>query len=303
MVKKGITFAFITAFISGISVFSNGLFVTQTDPLAFAFFRNAIVALLLTGILFLTGSSKQLFQLSKKSWLKLIAIGITGGGIPFALFFMGLSRVGSTNANIINKSLFLWVAVFALPFLKEKLHWIQLVGYGILFYALFFFGSTTKLNLSFGIILVLVASIVWGIEHVIAKKTIANTSPLIVSWARMVFGLPILGTVLFMTHTLNFFAYSSSLMVSLLMSSLLLVAYMITWYSAIQHAPVTLVSSILVLAPIITILLNSIKLGKILTIQQWSNVSMLIIGVLLIVLTFKIVSSRDPAQGGAWRSH
>ena len=47
-----------------------------------------------------------------------------------------------------------------------------------------------------------------------------------------------------------------------IVSSVLLVCYMSTWYTALSKAPATLVSSILVFAPVVTALLQSAILHK-----------------------------------------
>ena len=125
--KKGIYLALFTAVISGFSVFANSIFVATTDPLIFALVRNALVAIMITMILWQTNRLRSLPSLTKKQWLQLVGIGAIGGGIPFALFFSGLSMIGPTNGNILHKTLFLWVALLALPILKERLTKMQLM--------------------------------------------------------------------------------------------------------------------------------------------------------------------------------
>ena len=142
--KKGINLAIATAVISGVSIFANSFFVSKTDPLTFTIVRNTVVALFLTAILAAFGFRQKLKNLTKKEWGKLIAIGAIGGGIPFALFFTGLSEIGALNSNIIQKTLFLWVALLAVPLLKERISKIQLVGYVSLFIGMFVVGGTIR---------------------------------------------------------------------------------------------------------------------------------------------------------------
>ena len=66
------------------------------------------------------GSLPAIRRLSGRERLGLLAIGIIGGGIPFALFFEGLALSSSPAAAVIHKTLFLWVAVLAVPFLGER---------------------------------------------------------------------------------------------------------------------------------------------------------------------------------------
>lgn len=284
MNRKGIVFAGITAFISGISIFTNGLFVTHTDPLMFVVLRNSFVAIVMTFFVFLKPKSlAQLRLLSRGQWFRLLIIGGLGGGIPFALFFTGLSKIGATDANIINKSLFLWVAVLAIPFLKEKLHWIQLVGYGVIFYATFFLGGAYRLLPSDGIFLVLGATFLWAAEYVVAKKALKVISCEIITWGRMVFGLPYLFAAVALLGKTPI-QIQGQIILPLIVSGIFLTGYMYSWYTALSKAPATVVSSVLVLAPVITIGLNYILLQKNITIQQFNTVTMLLLGVCLIVL-------------------
>ncbi len=255
--NKGIRFALITVFISGVSVFVNGLFVSGTNPVAFAFIRNCVVA----GVLSMVVSTR-LKGIERSGWIKLLLIGLIGGGLPFGLFFTGLAMTGPVTANIINKSLFLWVALFAVPVLKEKLSWVSLLGYGLIFYALFW---GEKVTLSSGNLYVLSATVLWAVEHMIAKKTLPTVKPEIIAWARMLFGLPVLGVFAFATHaTIN---VSISLLSSVIVSSMFLTAYMFFWYRALKYAPASLVSSVLVLAPVITIALKNYS-----AIDMWQSV-------------------------------
>ena len=283
MIKKGFLLSFATAGVSGISIFINALFVSKTDPLVFALTRNVAVVLLLTIILTSTNRLRRLKDLTLQEWGKLFAIGAIGGGIPFALFFTGLSQIGALNSNVIQKTLFLWVAVLALPILKERLTKIQLLGYGTLFIGMFLAGGTFKVVPKAGTWLVLGATVLWAIENIIAKATLKTVPASIVSWGRMIFGLPFLlaatafmGKVPLLTHATTY------AMMPLLVSSGLLVVYVLTWYTALAHAPATLVSSVLVVAPVITAGVAFIATHKPITSTQAPSLILLAIGMMLV---------------------
>ena len=50
-------------------------------------------------------------------------VAILGGAVPFLLFFGGLASTASTQAAFLHKTLIVWVALLAIPLLKEKLTW------------------------------------------------------------------------------------------------------------------------------------------------------------------------------------
>lgn len=274
---NGITLAFLTAIISGVSIFANSYFVANTDPLVFTFLRNMSVALIFSGIIL--KSSKLLAEiknLTRRKWIYLIAIGIIGGGIPFALFFIGLSVIGSVQANIINKSLFLWVAFMAVPILKEKLSWWSLFGYVIIFFSLFFGNNIQLSKFSLPVMFILIATFFWAVEHIIAKKALVTLSPALIIWGRMVFGLPILMSIIFIQS--KSFASSQQSVMPIIVSTLFISVYMLTWYQALKKAPVTQVSLILVLAPFITMILEMVVKGKNLNLIVLPQSILLIVG-------------------------
>ncbi len=120
--NKGIYFALATAFISGLAVFLNKFAVGfWTNSSVFTTAKNLVVAILLTSLILLVKKLPELKKLSKKDWRQLIIIGFIGGSIPFLLFFKGLTLTSATGAAFIHKTLFIWVAVLAIPILKEKI--------------------------------------------------------------------------------------------------------------------------------------------------------------------------------------
>ena len=286
MIKKGIVLSFITAIISGFSIFANTIFVSKADPLVFATIRNLLVACMFTIVLVGAKQAGRLKILSTKEWMLLIGVGAIGGGIPFALFFRGLSLIGAINGNILQKTLFLWVALLAVPLLKERIKPLQFLGYAVVFAGMFVFGGTLKVIPTMGTYLVLTATILWAIENIIAKVALRTISPLIVSWSRMVFGLPfLLAAVLFFGKTHALIAPGTYTMTPLVISSVFLAAYMSVWYLALSKAPATVVSSVLVVAPIVTAFAGSIVFHKAIIGSQYGVYGALLIGSLLIALS------------------
>jgi len=119
--KAGLLLVFLTAIISGFSIFINSFGVKGFDSSVFTFSKNVVVALFLFSIIIFLKQFNELKKLNKKQWLNLIGIGLIGGSIPFLLFFKGLQMATGAAAGFIHKTIFVYVAVFALLFLKEKL--------------------------------------------------------------------------------------------------------------------------------------------------------------------------------------
>ncbi len=115
----GTILVFITAIISGFSIFANKIFVASIDPLVFTALRALFIGLIFL-ILSFAYSNWNPKKFKKVSWKYLIAIGIIGGGIAFWMFFSGLKLTTAGRSGFIHKTMPIYVLALALIFLKEK---------------------------------------------------------------------------------------------------------------------------------------------------------------------------------------
>ncbi|MCR4263546.1 MAG: DMT family transporter [Candidatus Roizmanbacteria bacterium] len=280
--NKGIQLALGTALISGFSIFLSKILVSSMDPVVFTTLKNIFVALVLSLFVFRASYINQIKKLNRSDWVKLILIGIVGGGIPFALFFTGLSMTSAGMGAILHKTLFIWIALLAIPFLREKLSLAQMVGYVLVLWGVLW---TTGIRFTGGTgeLMVLAATILWALENVIAKKTIQHVPGIIVAWGRMFFGSLILLGVLVVTGKMGLITeWSPSLITAFLVSSILLVGYVITYYTSLQYIPVTTASSILVLSAPITALLQFGLQGQGISPANLQSYVLLVVGVAII---------------------
>lgn len=286
--KKGIYLAFLTAFISGVSNFVNKIAVDVIKPpLVFTAEKNAIVGLLIIGILIASLKWKKIKNLTRKQIIYLVLIGIIGGSLPFYLFFTGLSQIPAINGAIINKTLIIWVAILAIPFLKEKMSALQVIAVALLFGSNLIIGGFTKFQFSQGEAFVLMATILWGIEHVLAKKILPAVDPDIVTAARMGFGSLILlgaASIVAPSALVKGLMPSSTQMFWMTATVILLLGYVTTWYRALKFAPVTVVASILVSATLITNVLSAIFVTHAWNIQLGIQAFLTILGVVILWL-------------------
>jgi drug/metabolite transporter (DMT)-like permease len=286
LIRQATFLALTTAIISGVSNFLNKSAVSALqDPLIFTTLKNALVAMFLIGVILTFKKWHEIKSLSKKQALQLIAIGIIGGSIPFILFFTGLTKTTALNAGLIHKTLFLWVALLGLPILKERLTFLQWLGIGILFAANLFVGGFTGFKYNLGELMILSATILWAVENIIAKIALKNISSITVAGARMMIGSLILFLLIFwrgypsviVNLTLTQWAWVG-------LTGLLLFGYVLTWYSALQKAPATYVTTLLVPATLVTNLLSAIFVTHTLTVLQVISGLLFIAGTVLVIL-------------------
>src|SRR3989344_2600725 len=145
--KKGILLAFLASVISGFAIFYSKISVAKISPLVLTTSRNFYVGVLFLVLFLVSGRIKELKKLKKEQLTFLILIGFIGGALPFYLFFTGLQYIPAINANLIQKTLFVWVTILAVIFLKEKITAGYFVSFALIFTANFFFA---KFNLTFG---------------------------------------------------------------------------------------------------------------------------------------------------------
>lgn len=283
-VRYGMGLALVTACISGLSIFYNKtLVVSGLDPLVFNLIKNGGVALLLTSFLVIQGGAKRLAYLRFPQWLQLVSIGIIGGSIPFVLFFAALSHMPALQATLIHKTLFVWVALLAVPLLKEKLSRSQLIGYGLVLGSSLLIGGLPRFSGSIWELAVFAATLLWALENIIVKYTLRSIDTALVAWSRMFFGSAVLLLIsLWQGKTMLMFAVSPQQLLIVFGSILFLTGYVVSWYAALKYAPATLTSSILVLATPITAALQIFTTFSISPELIISN-GIIILGMILIV--------------------
>jgi len=291
--KYAIILALGTALISGTNNFLTKIAVKAVaDPVVFTFLKNAIVAVILIGIFLLFKKWNELKELNRKDVIKLLSIGAIGGSIPFILFFTGLSLIPAINAAFIHKTLFIWVALLAVPILKERVGKWPLIALMLLFVGNLTLFGLPKFNFGAGELMVLAATLFWAIENVIAKIALRNISSQLVAGARMTVGsIIILGVIIFQGNIGMLSGLSPIQWGWTLLTGVLLAGYVLTWYTALKHAPAILVASLLVLATFVTNILNAMFLTNTLSLQQLLSGLLLLIGAGILIARARYIVS------------
>lgn len=292
--KQGVYFALITSVISGVSIFLNKFAVNEIKPpLYFTSLKNLIVSGLVLSMFILMRKFKDIKKLKLKEVKYLLAIGIIGGSLPFYLYFEGLSRVSSINGAIIHKTLVIWVALLAIPLLKEKISKLQILGVSMLFLSNLVVGGFKGFEYSYGEFLVLIATLLWGVENILAKKVLKSVDPDIVVLFRMglgsliltIFTLLTVPGVVAKTLSLNF-----QQIFWIVLTSLLLFLYVKNWYKALKYSSAIFVTSVLVSSTLITNILSAIFVTHSWNFSLSFQSIFILLGVLIFVLNEKNTS-------------
>ncbi len=298
--KKGLYLVLATALISGFAVFFSKFAVSAIgNSHVFTTGKNLLVGLILSGLILTPFILPRLKKIKLNDWLKLFLIGIIGGSVPFLLFFKAVSLTSSAvNAAFIHKTLFVWVSLLAVWFLKEKIGKLQYLALGLLFLGNFALLGFKFISLGYPELLALLATLMWAVEFIIAKKVLQNIDSEIVAWARMFFGsIILLGFIGYIGKLGDLLVLSVNQWLWIFLISAFLLGYVLTWYKALKYLPAVTVTSILVIASPLTTFLNNIfvthkySFGQVL-----GSLLILSAGGIIIYSLKQIKNAKDPVR-------
>ena len=250
--RTGICLALATALISGLSVFLNGFAVRQfSDPATYTTLKNAVAAVILVGAFLAVGGVPR--ALGTRRWLGLVVLGVIGGSVPFLLFFTGLAQATAPAAAVIQKTLFIWVALLAAVLLRERLGAWQIGALGVLLLATLMVQPPTGVGWGSGESLIALATGFWAVETILARRLLASVPPLVAGAGRMGFGLVVLVGYLAVTGRIGLVTQLGPVQWAwVLGTGVLLAGYVATWYGALRRAPAATVAAVLTLGAPIT---------------------------------------------------
>jgi drug/metabolite transporter (DMT)-like permease len=255
-VGVGIGLAIITALVSGVSVFLNATAVRSVgDPVLFTTLKNGVAAIVLVTLAaaIVPNAPGVVRGLDRRSIAGLLVIGVIGGSIPFVLFFTGLASASAPAAAVIHKTLFVWVALLAVIFLGERLGGLQLAALGVLLVSQLLIQPPDGISWSSGESMIALATGLWAIEVIVAKRILARVPSPIGAASRMAVGLGLLVAYQALNGGLaGIGALGAEQWAWVLGTGLLLSAYVSTWYAALRRAPAAAVTAVLALGAPIT---------------------------------------------------
>ena len=258
--RTGVWLALVAAIVSGVAVFVNAYGVRAVpDATVYTTAKNLVAAIVLIG-LFAAGRSGRAVpvRLTPRRLAGLATVAVVGGSIPFVLFFEGLARASSTQSAFIQKTLVVWVALLAVPLLGERLGPLHVAAIGTLVAGqAVLAGGLDRLRLGTGEWLVLAATLLWAVEVVLARRLLRDVPADVLGVARMGGGvLLLLGWVAVSGRwhamaglTISGWAWAA-------LTGVILAGYVALWFAALAAAPAVDVTAVLVVAAVITAVLN-----------------------------------------------
>lgn len=265
-VSVGLGLAAITALVSGVSVFLNSTAVRSVgDPALFTTLKNGVAAVVLLTVAaaIVPRAGHVVAGLPRGRLAGLLAIGVVGGSIPFLLFFTGLAEASAPAAAVIHKTLFAWVALLAVVLLRERLGGLQVAALGVLLVSQLLITPPDGITWTSGETLIAVATAMWAVEVIVAKRVLRDVPSPIAAASRMGVGLVVLVAYLAVTGGLvGIGRLGIEQWAWVLGTGVLLSAYVASWYAALRRAPATAVTAVLTLGAPITAALQLASSGQ-----------------------------------------
>jgi len=199
------------------------------------------------------------------------------------LFFTGLAQASAPGAAFIHKTLFLWVAVLAVPFLGERHGTVTLVGLAVLLAGQALVVPPAGLVWGAGETMILAATLLWAVETVLVRRLLRSVASDVLAALRLGLGVVILIGFLLATGGLGVVAtLTPTQWAWTALTGFILAGYVGLWFAALQRAPATVVTSVLVVGAVVTGALTAVGKGAAPTPQ-------VVVGYLLIVAATALV--------------
>jgi drug/metabolite transporter (DMT)-like permease len=260
----GIVLAVGAALISGLAIYLNAFAVKQLpDAALYTTLKNAVAAFVLLGAAVGLGAAREVRSLDRRSWVGVVLVGVIGGSIPFILFFSGLAMASAPSAAFIQKTLFVWVAILAVPFLGERLGLASIAGLAVLLVGQALVLPPAGLRWGTGETLILAATGLWALETILVKRLLASIPSTVMAALRMGVGLVVLVGFVALTGKLDVIGrLDVGQCAWIALTGVLLAGYVTTWFAALERAPASVVASVLVLGAVLTGALSAASKGS-----------------------------------------
>jgi drug/metabolite transporter (DMT)-like permease len=259
----GVALAIAAALISGLAIYLNAFAVKQVpDAATFTTLKNAVAAVVLIAACAGSGAARDVRLIDRRRWPAVLAVGVIGGSVPFILFFSGLAMASAPSAAFIQKTLFVWVALLAVPFLGERLGIASIMGLAVLLVGQVLVVPPDGIRWGTGETLILTATLFWAAETVLVKRLLGPIPSHVMAALRMGVGLVVLVGYLALSGRLGVLAgLNMTQWAWVALTGLILAGYVGVWFAALQRAPASVVTSVLVLGAVVTGALTAISRG------------------------------------------
>lgn len=253
--------------------------IFSAQNIFFAFFFTFIFALLFFKNQFVSN----LKSVSFSSWKLVFTIGLLSSGLFILFRFLGLTQSTGTFATLSQIVATCFTAFFANLFLKEKLSRTFWILFLVIIVSMYFvsIGRLAFVTIKTGDLFILFGTLFLAMGNVLSKVAVRNVAPVLITLGRFFIGSVFLYVVslVFVGYTTNVFHPS----IFAIASGFLWSTMIISFNFAIKRIGVTLATSLLMIAPTITMFIESMVLHRTFTTVQVVCALIIVLSGLLII--------------------
>jgi drug/metabolite transporter (DMT)-like permease len=299
-VVAGVALAVGAALISGLSVYLNASAVKAVpDPAVYTTLKNGVAAVLVVLASLSLGGGRAVARIDRRQWLGVVAVAVAGGSVPFILFFTGLAAASAPSAAFIQKTLFVWVALLAVPFLGERLGIATIGALLVLLVGQALILPPTGIVWGRGELMILAATGMWAVETIVVRRLLASIPSHAMAALRLGLGVLALAAYVIATGRAGTVA---ALGIAgwgwILLTGGILACYVSVWFAALRRAPASLVTSILVLGAVVTGALTALTNGSVPSPTVVAGYGLIVVGAIALCGWAAWSAGRVAAMGG-----
>ncbi len=301
--RLGYAFAALNAVISGVAIFVNTYGVKLfTDSTLYTAMKNGVVGVvLLVPVIFFSTQRAELKRLRGRQWGLLVLLAIVGGSLPYVLTFRGFQLSTPTTNALLTHVNFVFVAILAAVFLRERVGWLVWVALAVLLVGTSWGLNLHAVTLNEGGWLILASTVFFAVASIMMKAMLHDMSPVLIMSAKMSLGsLFIFGYVGATGHLGEIAQLNGQQWLFVLATGLILLAFTVTAVLALNYCSATAATAIPAAAPIITTMLVVISTQSVkLPATTLIGLGILLGATLAIVLFGLLHESQESRRAGA----
>ena len=298
--RLGYAFAALNAVISGFAIFINTYGVKLfTDSTLYTAMKNGVVGVvLLVPVIFFGTQRAELKRLRGRQWGLLVLLALIGGSLPYVLTFRGFQLSTPTTNALLSHVNFVFVAILAAVFLRERVGWLVWVALAVLLVGTCWGLDLHAVQLNEGGWLILASTVFFAVASIMMKAMLHDMSPALIMSAKMSLGsLFIFGYVGATGHLGEIATLNGQQWLFVLATGLILLAFTVTAVLALNYCSATAATAIPAAAPIITTMLvvistQSVKLPATTLIGLG-----IILGATLAIVLFGLLHESQESRG------
>lgn len=234
-------------------------------PAQLVLLSSVASALVLGIILVVQGKLIQLKQLTKKDWQWSLVFGAINPTIYYLVLFQAYALLPAQEAQAINYSWAITMTLLAIPLLKQKLRWQDLIAallcyVGVLVIATHGDLMGLKFSNTFGVVLALVSTLLWALYWILNTRDQRN--PVIGLFLNFVCALPLIFIYCWLTGELKWMAWQG-VMGSIYIGIFEMGLTFVLWLSAMKYTSSTAkISNLIFISPFISLVFIYFLLGE-----------------------------------------